>query len=212
MKTMLNNITVNAQSSIHISGESNIFFDPFQIKEPTYDADIIFITHPHSDHFSPKDIQKVTGNDTIYVAPPSMFASLKKINIYNEKIILMEPGEKKTIKNMTVEAIAAYNVNKPFHPKKNGWLGYLITVDEFRIYVSGDMDVTPESKLIQCDIAMIPIGGVFTMNAKKAATYINDIKPKVAVPIHYGSMVGKTENAEVFQRLVDDSIDVMIMI
>ena len=92
------------------------------------------------------------------------------------------------------------------HPKANGWLGYVITVENTRIYIGGDMDATPEAAAVQCDVAMIPVGGTYTMNPREAAALINEMKPGTAIPTHYGSLVGETEDGKAFAELVDSSI------
>ena len=205
---MKNKITVNTQSSIRIETEKIIYFDPFKLASATNDADMIFITHEHSDHFSPEDIRKVLKSDTLFVAPKSMEATLKKYGYSN--LTLLTPGEKTTVQDIPVEAIPAYNLVKPFHMKKNGWLGYIITVEGQRIYVAGDTDVTPEAKAVSCDIALIPIGGTFTMNRSKAAAYINELHPKTVIPTHYGTIVGNADDGEAFRKLVLPDIEVVI--
>lgn len=205
---MKNKITVNTQSSIRIGSEKIIYFDPFKISSAANDADIIFITHEHYDHFSPEDIEKVQKSDTVFVAPKSMEAALKKHGYSN--LTLLAPGEKTAVRDIPVEAIPAYNLMKPFHTKKNGWLGYVITVEGQRIYVAGDTDATPEAQSVSCDIALIPIGGTFTMNPGKAAAFINELRPKTVIPTHYGSIVGSAEDGEAFQKLVQPEIEVVI--
>lgn len=207
---MIENITVNDQSSIRIDGEHIIYFDPYNIKEQPHDAEVIFFTHAHHDHFSPGDFQKLSNENTIYAAPADMEKDLRKAGIPEKNIITMKPGEKKNILNIEVEAIPAYNLMKPFHPKKNGWLGYVVTIDGTRIYVCGDMDAVKEGKAVNCDIVLIPIGGTFTMNVKEAASFVNEMKPKIAIPTHYGSIVGNKEDGHKFADLVDDSIQVVI--
>ena len=205
---MKNRITVNTQSSIRIEAEKIIYFDPFKISAAANDADVIFITHEHSDHFSPEDIRKVQKSDTIFVIPQSMEETLKKAG-YSD-LIPLSPGETASVLNIPVEAVPAYNNIKPFHMKKNGWLGYIITIEGQRIYVAGDTDVTPEAKAVLCDIAIIPIGGTFTMNHSKAAAYINELHPKTVIPTHYGSIVGSADDGESFRKLVRSDIEVVI--
>lgn len=212
MESILENIKINTQSSIHINGKDSIYFDPYQVEKDSHDADIILITHEHFDHFSPEDIEKVAKEDTVYIVPKSMHDSIKKTQVDDERIYTMEPGDVKVIKGMKVEAVPAYNINKEFHPKGNGWLGFVITVDNTRIYVSGDMDATPESKQVKCDIAMIPIGGYYTMDLKEAAAYINEIQPKIAIPTHYGTIVGNAECGREFKKLINGTIQVKILL
>ena len=205
---MKDKITVNTQSSIRIEAEKIVYFDPFRIESATNDADVIFITHDHPDHFSPEDIQKVQKTNTTFVIPKSMESALKRAG-YSE-LVLLTPGDKTTVLDIPVEAIPAYKIIKPFHSKKNGWLGYIITIERQRIYVAGDTDVTPEAKTVSCDIAMIPIGGTFTMNHTKAADYINELRPKTVIPTHYGSIVGSADSGEAFRKLVQPDIEVVI--
>ena len=207
---MIENITVNDQSSIRIGGEQVLYFDPFNIKTQPHDAGVVFFTHSHYDHFSPDDFKKVANENTIYVAPADMEKDLRKAGIDTQNMITMKPGEKGQALNIEVEAVPSYNLMKPFHLKKNGWLGYVVTVNDTRIYVCGDMDATSEGKAVNCDIALVPIGGKFTMNVKEAAAFVNEMKPKIAIPTHYGSIVGKKEDGQEFARLVDSNIQVVI--
>ena len=97
-------------------------------------------------------------------------------------------------------------VKKPFHPKRNGWCGYVVTMDGIHYYVAGDTDAVNELSSVKCDVAMVPIGGTYTMNAKDAAKLINQIRPEVVIPTHYGSIVGKSEDADTFRKFVDQAI------
>ena len=119
----------------------------------------------------------------------------------------MEAGDVTSVKGVTIEAVVSYNVGKPMHPKENGWLGYIVTVDDITIYVSGDCDAMPEE--ISCDIAMIPIGGTYTMNPVEAAEWINIMNPEIVVPTHYGTLVGSYEDADIFEPLVKKDIRVV---
>lgn len=201
-------ITINTQSSIRIGGSKVLYFDPFRITDAAHDADLIFITHDHFDHFSPEDIRKIAKPDTLFVAPDSLRPVLQNADITNALFLI--PGETANIAGIPVETVPSYNLLKPFHPKKNGWLGYIVTVEGQRIYVSGDMDATKEAKSVSCDIACIPIGGTYTMNVREAAAYINTIRPKVAIPTHYGTIIGKSSDGESFKKLVDPEIKVIL--
>ena len=202
---MINNITVNEQSSIRIESGRVLYFDPFRLKTAAHDADIIFITHSHYDHFSPEDIAKAAKPDTLFVAPASMAGEMKALG----SVTLMQAGETKAVCGIGVEAVPAYNRLKPFHPKRSGWLGYVVTIDGQRIYVCGDTDDTPEARAVSCDIVCVPIGGTFTMDAAKAAAFVNALSPKLAVPIHYGTLVGRPSDADVFESGVAAGIEVV---
>ncbi len=210
---MTDRIEVFTHSSIRIKGNSTtIYIDPFKIREEFRDADYVFITHQHYDHFSIEDILKVATKDTILVVPESMVDDAKEIERRVKEIVTVRPGESKEISGLSVEAIPAYNNIKPFHPKRAGWVGYILTVDGKRIYIAGDTGLTRESKHVKCDIALVPIGGTYTMDARKAADLINTIKPEVVIPIHYGSVVGKPHDADTFAGLVKEPVQVVTKI
>ena len=199
------NISVNTQSSIRIIGSRVLYFDPFRIADEPHDADIIFITHSHYDHLDPKSVENVAHENTVFIAPASMNQEMRKV-IGDAELILMTPGEKQDIDGIAILAVPAYNRLKPFHPKKNGWIGYVILMDGVRYYVAGDTDALKELTSIACDVALVPIGGTYTMTAKEAAKLINEIHPLVAIPTHYGSIVGKPEEADVFRKYVVQGI------
>lgn len=209
---MVENIAVLFHSSVRIdTGSQVIYFDPYEITEESHDADFIFITHDHFDHFSPSDLQKILNKDTILVFPEKMNQKvLKQKELAVDHCIRMRQGETRQIGGLEVEAIAAYNIHKPFHTRKSGWLGYLIIVDGVRIFMAGDTDHTPENEQVITDIALVPIGGMFTMNARQAADYINTIHPQVAIPIHYGKIAGKQSDEDAFVAAVEDTIQVSI--
>lgn len=131
-----------------------------------------------------------------------MLNKLIKKGINDENIITLDPGDAENIDGIKVEAIHSYNIDKPFHPKENNWLGYVIEIDGVRYYIAGDTDITEENKKIKCDVAFVPVGGTYTMNFSEAAQLINIIKPKIAVPIHYGSVVGTKQDATDFVKLL----------
>ena len=198
---MIGKISVNTQSSIRIDAGKIIYFDPFRIEKASHDADIIFFTHDHYDHFSPEDYLKVIKESTVFVCPEC---------INSDDAVYMRAGERKNIDGIEIEAVPAYNKLKPFHPKKNGYLGYIVTIDGIRIYVCGDTDNIPELENISCDIMLVPIGGTYTMDAKQAASLVNTISPKIVIPTHYGSIVGKKDDADKFTGLVSPDIKVVL--
>ncbi len=207
MKT--DNITVNTQSSICIDGSKVLYFDPFQIREENHRADIVLVTHSHYDHFDPESISKIAKDGTVYVVPASMEKELRGA-VREGELITVNPGDVVETGGIRIQAVPAYNRLKPFHPKRNQWVGYVVTMDGIRYYAAGDTDAVPELEKISCDVALVPIGGTYTMTAKEAAKLINAIGPKTAIPIHYGSIVGKKEDAEIFRELVRKDITVEI--
>ena len=208
---MTDKITVNEQSSIRIESEAGvIYIDPFRIRGEKNDADYILVTHDHYDHFSPEDIRKVTKAESVLIVPDKMTSKAKELSSEVSAIEAVKPNESYNIKRLEFETIPAYNALKPFHTKGAGWVGYIFTVDGRRIYVAGDTDATKEAKSVKCDIALVPIGGTYTMDAKKAAELINSIRPAVAIPTHYGSIVGSATDGQVFADHVDSAIIVEI--
>ena len=208
---MLENVEVLCHSSIKINKEKVIYIDPFKIEKNYNDADIVFITHDHYDHYSEEDIDKVINENTTIIIPEELLTNLLRKGINKNAIITVEPNEKYMVQGIKFETIPAYNTNKIFHPKENGWVGYIITLDDIRYYIAGDTDITEENRKVKCDVAFVPVGGTYTMDFKEAAQLINEIQPKIAVPIHYGSVVGTKQDATDFIKLLHPSIKGIIL-
>ena len=201
---MLENINVLCHSAIRLEIDNKIIYiDPYSLTSNANDADLIFITHDHYDHFSIEDIKKVEKSNTIFIIPESMLENAIKSGIKENRIIKIKPNQNYKYENLKIETIPAYNVNKKFHPKENNWVGYLIEYNNVVYYIAGDTDITNENKKVKCDIAFVPIGGTYTMNYKEAAKLINEIKPKFVVPIHYGKIVGTKQDALNFEKLLN---------
>ena len=209
---ILNGIEVFCHSSIKIKKDVTIYIDPYKIDKDYNDADYVFCTHEHYDHFSPEDIEKVIKEDTVIVTVPNTLAETMKLQPDRSKIILVGPNESYDMKNIKFETTVAYNENKLFHQKSKEWVGYIITINGEKIYIAGDTDDLPELESIKCDVAFVPIGGMYTMNYNEAANLINEIHPKIAVPIHYGLIIGSKEDAEAFKQEVISDIKVEILI
>lgn len=208
---MLENIEVLIHSSIRINKEKVIYIDPFKINKNYLDADIIMITHDHFDHYSEEDIEKVKKEDTTIVIPEILLKKVLEKGFTRNNIVTVKPNEKYSVKGINFETIPAYNVNKQFHPKENNWVGYILEINECRYYIAGDTDITEENKKVLCDVAFVPIGGTYTMTFKEAAELINQIKPKIAIPIHYGSIVGTKNDAENFIKMLKPEIQGKIL-
>ena len=206
---MVENIEVNTQNSIRVqSSAGTIYIDPLEIADEKHDADYILITHDHYDHFSPENIRKVAKADTILVVPEKMSDKAKEVAGVVGRIETVTPGIYRELNGFEFETVPAYNTLKPFHPKSAEWVGYVLKVDGKRIYIAGDTDATKEAKEVKCDIALVPIGGTYTMDARKAAELINTIRPEIAIPVHYGSIVGSPKDGEVFAQNVQSPIKV----
>ena len=207
---MLDNIQVLYHSSIKINREKVIYIDPFKIDNDYHDADIVFITHSHFDHYSEEDIDRIIKEETKLIVTEDLEKkALEKVK--KENVICVEPEKNYFVNGINFETIPAYNTNKQFHPKSNNWVGYVIELNGVKYYFAGDTDITEENKKVKCDVAFVPVGGTYTMTAKEAAELVNIIKPKIAVPIHYGSVVGTTKDAEDFVISLNEKIEGRIL-
>ncbi len=205
-------IDINCHSSIRIEGESVLYFDPYNIEQESHDADYIFLTHDHYDHFDPPSMQKIVKDSTKIIVPFQMKENVKEIDIPASQIKDVLPNNKYTIDSFYVETIPSYNINKPYHPKEKDWCGYILLFHGKRYYIPGDTDFISEMEDIFCDVLFLPIGGTYTMNAEEAALCANKIQPKEVIPIHYNSLVGTFEDALCFQKHLDSSIKCEIYI
>lgn len=145
------------------------------------------------------------------MAPKSMLDKILKYGFKEESVISVIPNQNYDMGNIKFESIPAYNINKKFHPKDNNWVGYIIEIDTIKYYIAGDTDITTDNKNVNCDVAFVPVGGTFTMDYKEAANLINQIKPQIAVPIHYGSLVGTNQDALDFANLLNSQIECKIL-
>ncbi len=205
-------IAVNTQSSVRITGEGGAvtYVDPLEIAGEPHDADLVLVTHRHGDHFSPSDIAKLTKPTTVIAAPEGMAKDAEKS--LGKPVLSVRPGESYEAGGVRFETVAAYNKLKPFHPKSAGWVGYVVVMDGRRIYVAGDTDATKEAEETVCDVALLPVGGKYTMTAKEAAELVNRMKkkPAVAIPTHYGTIVGKSTDGADFASGVEDGVEVVL--
>lgn len=196
----MDNIFVNTRSSIKITGTKTIYFDPLEIDGTPHDADLIFITHEHYDHFSPDDIKKVFKQDTQLIVPVVMLDMVKQ-NDFPVKILHgITPLQTINLNGVKCQGIPAYNIGKPFHTKNKNWLGYLVELDGMTYYAMGDTDVTTEASFVDADVVFIPIGGKYTMDYTEAANYINEKQPGLVVPIHFGDYKVGTAFAELISQ------------
>ena len=192
---MLQNIKWLGHAGFKITGEKTIYIDPFKINE-TEPADIIICTHEHFDHVSHEDIKKIQAGKTVIVTTPDSFSKV------SGNVKTFSVGQSIVVDGIKIEGVPAYNLNKNFHPKSNNWIGVVITVNGKRIYHAGDTDNIPEmAALKNIDIALLPVSGTYVMTAEEAADAANKIMPKIAVPMHYGSIIGTKADAERFRKL-----------
>jgi len=208
----LQNVRVLIHSSIRIESENGtvLYSDPYDLVDETHDADVVFITHGHYDHLSPEDYARVAKPETVVVAPTVLESEVAALSAGS--VVLLNVGDTTEVRGIKVEAVPAYNIQPErlqFHPKENKWLGYILTIDGATYYIAGDTDQNEDNETISCDVALIPIGGTFTMDPVQAAAFINTIKPRFVVPTHYGTTVGNKEDVDAFEPLVDSSITVI---
>jgi len=174
------------------AGGNVVYIDPWKLPDAPHDADVVIVSHAHYDHCSPDDIARVSKDDTAVIAPADTIAKLSAANA-------VTPGERMTIKDTTVEAVAAYNVGKTFHPRGNHWIGVVVTLGGKRIYYAGDTDLIDEmSSLPEVDAALLPVGGTYTLDAGEAAVAAERIGCKIAIPYHWGDIVGSDDDARAF--------------
>ncbi|HYH02814.1 MAG TPA: MBL fold metallo-hydrolase [Bacillota bacterium] len=197
------------QSTIKFHGNKIIYFDPYKLATEPHDADLIFITHTHSDHLSPADLAKAMKPDTTVIVTADGEAKVKAAGI--TKIITVVPDKDYQVDGVAFKTVPAYNTNKNFHLKEKGWVGYIIQLNNTRYYLAGDTDVIPEMNTFKADVAFLPVGGTYTTTATEAAQAANIIKPAVAVPIHFGSVVGTIEDAKQFIKLLNPEIKGVIL-
>jgi L-ascorbate metabolism protein UlaG (beta-lactamase superfamily) len=201
-----------AHDTFRIAGSKVIYTDPFKVTQRD-EADIVLISHEHFDHLNAEDIEKVISPSTTILASPLCKEGLQKIKV--KEMRFLDPGGRFTVGTpktgeVVVEAVPAYNLNKfrepgkAFHPKGEKRLGFLIKMDGTTVYHAGDTDFIPEMKSIRCDIALLPVSGTYVMTAEEAAEAAAALKPRIAVPMHYGAIVGSDADAEKFKSLVKD--------
>lgn len=209
MDELIRGIRVLHHSAIRIeAGGKVLYFDPFGVKDTPHDADYILITHDHYDHLSPEDIEKVSREDTVLLAPASTATKAKQCGL---AVLPVQPGQRMALPGMAVHTVPAYNIKNSFHPKANGWVGYVAEVGDCTYYVAGDTDHTPESDEVRCDVALLPVGGTYTMNAAEAAALAKHIRPRTVIPTHYGSVVGSATDAEEFARLLGEDVSCKVL-
>jgi len=198
-------------SGFLIKNSKVIYIDPYQIKENSEKADLIFITHSHYDHCSVADMQKIVKEGTKIIMTADCQSKITRFDVpINMEII--EPNQEIELGEIKVSTLPSYNLDKHFHPKDESWVGYLIKMNDVLVYHPGDCDLIPEMQKLtgykqpgKEFVALFPVGGRFTMNAEEAAEAAKLIKPTIAIPMHFGSIVGTKDDAQEFKEICEES-------
>lgn len=202
---MIEGIHWLGHDTFRIDGSSTVYVDPWKLPAGAPPADVILITHDHFDHFSKDDIAAIAQPGTVVVGPASVTHALTGIK--GVAPVTIAAGQTVDVGTALVTAVPAYNVDKfrspgePFHPREAGGVGYVVELDGRRIYHAGDTDSVPEMRDVHCDVALLPVGGTFTMTAEEAAAACDLIDAAVAVPMHYGDIVGSRADAKRFAEM-----------
>jgi L-ascorbate metabolism protein UlaG (beta-lactamase superfamily) len=204
VQEMAKKIVWLGHDAFRIEAGKTVYFDPFGIPKGPL-ADLILISHDHFDHCSPEDVAKIQGKKTIVLTEKDSAAKLPG------DVRVMRPGDTLDLESIRVEAIPSYNTDKNFHPKKNGWLGFVLEMEGVRIYHAGDSDFTPEMRSLKVDIALLPVSGTYVMNADQAVKAALSINPKLAIPMHYGAIVGSEQDALRFKNGLEGKVEVLIL-
>ena len=204
------NIKINKHSSICV--DNDIYFDPYGITGHQKNAKVIFITHSHYDHLDMPSIKNIFNEDSVIVGPKDAIDMLREEGYDDENLKVVKPFESGIAYDIEFETFPSYNLNKKFHPKDNGWIGYTIVSKDIKYTVCGDSDNTPELNNIKTDVLFVPVGGTYTMTPDEAATLTNNICPKVAIPVHYGSIVGTQLDGQKFCDNINNSIKTIKLI
>ena len=204
IEEILSKIVWLGHDGFRIDASKTVYIDPYQISDGP-GADLILITHEHFDHCSPEDVAKIQQSGSVIVTEKDSAAQL------SGDVRVVKVGETLTIDSVTVEAVPAYNTNKDFHPKSKGWLGFIVEVDGVKVYHAGDTDFIPEMKDFSTDIALLPVSGTYVMTADEAVEAAQAINPKIAIPMHYGAIVGAGQDAETFKSALEGKIEVRIL-
>lgn len=187
-----------------IDGPVVIYIDPWQLPEDSPAADLILVSHDHYDHCSDEDIARIRKENTRVIANPSAAGKI------TSPVTVLRAGETAKVGEVEVVAVPAYNLDKSFHPKPDGHIGFRIMLDGEWLYFAGDTDLIPEMKGLECDVALLPVSGTYVMTAEEAAQAADTIRPRMAIPMHYGAgVVGTLEDAQRFSRLT--SVPVVIL-
>ena len=204
IKAFADKIAWLGHDGFRINAEKTVYFDPYQIEGGPV-ADLILISHDHFDHCSPEDVAKIQGPETVIVTEKDSAKKLKG------DVRVLKSGETLNLGDVKIEAVPSYNTDKDFHPKKNGWLGFIVEIEGVKVYHAGDADFIPEMKDLEVDIALLPVSGTYVMTADQAVKAALAINPNLAIPMHYGAIVGDEQDALNFKKELEGKVEVSIL-
>lgn len=187
-----------------IDTKKTVYLDPYGISGGPM-ADLILISHDHFDHCSPEDVAKIQGSKTVIVTEKD---SAKKLS---GDVRIVKPGESLNVDDIKIQAVPSYNTDKDFHPKANDWLGFIVEIEGVSIYHAGDSDFIPEMNDLKVDIALLPVSGTYVMTADQAVQAALALNPKLAIPMHYGAIVGDEQDALSFKKALEGKVEVLIL-
>lgn len=204
MQDLAKKIVWLGHDSFRIDAEKTVYIDPYQISSGP-EADLILITHEHFDHCSPEDVSKIQGPGTVIVTEKD---SAKKLS---GDVRVLKPGESLELDGVKIRTVPSYNTDKDFHPRANAWLGFIVEVEGGTIYHAGDTDFIPEMKDFEVDIALLPVSGTYVMTSEQAIKAAIAVNPKLAIPMHYGAIVGDEKDAADFKKALEGKVEVLIL-
>lgn len=193
-RAVLEGIHWLGHASFRIDGDQIIYIDPYRVRSGPV-ADIVLVSHAHYDHCSQTSIERISRMGTVVIAGPACAGTLRG------EVRLLAPGESVTIGPTEVGAVPAYSTKRSSHPRSEGGVGFLIATGGRRIYFAGDTDLIPEMAKVSADVVLLPVSGIYVMSAEEAADAVSIICPAVAVPMHYGTIVGSRSDALRFKEL-----------
>lgn len=192
--------------SFRLTGEKIVYIDPWQIANARHDADVVLITHDHFDHFVIEDVAKVRNEKTVVVGPEMLRGKI------DDNVVFVRRGESLNVSGVPLQVTAAYNLHadrQNFHPNAYGGVGYIVTLNGKRIYHTGDTDPIPEMKNIQCDIMLVPVSGTYVCTCDEAVEAVKLVNPKIAIPMHWDTIVGTWEDANNFKQNAGVPVEIL---
>ena len=202
--------SLDNQSGVKVIYDKIIYFDPFKLKDNYKDADYIFISHPHYDHFSKDDILRIKKDNTKIICIKDIYEDIISLGFNKNDVLVVEVNNEYVIDDIHFKTVYAYNLEKDYHKKEYGWVGYIVNVNNKDIYFVGDSDYIPSMNDIKCDIICVPVGGTYTMDKYDAVKLINKIKPNLVIPMHYKTIVGTSEDAKYLKDKLEVEVKILM--